>query len=190
MENAPKITIFDRIFAKTALRLFPAKIRPNHLTVFRFLTIPIVAAVLWSGHYWWGLTIFLVSALSDALDGAMARVRGQITEWGKVYDPLADKLLICTVVFILVLKYVDFYAAWLIVGLEILIVAAALYKKAKGGEVQANVWGKIKMFLQVVGVVVLLISLVTNFEALLPASRGVFYLAIAFGIVSLFTYGI
>lgn len=181
---------FDKVFAATLLPLIPRRLRPNHLTVFRFLTVPVVAAMFWTGHYWWGLGIFLVSALSDALDGAMARVRDQVTEWGKVYDPLADKLLICTAVFILVLKYVDFYAAWVIIVLEIFIVSAALYKKRRGGKVQANVWGKVKMILQVIGVVVLLFSLLLNVEALMPASRGAFYLAIAFGIVSLFTYGL
>jgi len=190
-EEKPKLYFFDKVFALTFLRLIPRSVKPNHLTVFRFLTVPFVVILLWGEHYWWGMAFFLVSALSDALDGAMARVRDQITTWGKIYDPLADKLLICSAVVILVMRWVDFYAALIIVGLEILMIAIAIFKKWRGiVEIQANVWGKIKMVLQVVGVVVLLVSLVFNLETLLPASRGVFYLAIAFAIVSLFTYSL
>ncbi|MCK4553539.1 hypothetical protein KAU19_01070, partial [Candidatus Parcubacteria bacterium] len=59
-----------------------------------------------------------------------------------------------------------------------------------GIKIQANVWGKIKMNLQVAGVVILLLSIVFNWAALLPFASGVLYLAIAFAIVSLLTYGI
>ncbi len=186
----PKLFFFDKVFKKTILRLIPKKVRPNYVTVLRFLMVPWIAFFLWQGNYWIGLVLFLIAALTDAIDGALARTRDQITEWGKMYDPLADKLLICTTVFILVLKYVDFYAAWIIIILESIIITAALFKKQSGGEVQSNFWGKTKMLLQVAGVVFLLLALVFNLDALLPVSRGAFYVAIAFAITSLFTYSI
>lgn len=188
--DAPKLYFFDKVFKKTLLPLIPRKVRPNHLTVLRFLMVPWVSFFIWQGNYWIGLILFFIAASTDALDGALARTRNQITLWGKLYDPLADKLLICTVVFILVLKYVDFYTAWFIIILESIIVAAALYKRNNGGEVQSNFWGKVKMLLQVAGVVFLLLALVFNLESLLPVSRGAFYVAIAFAIISLFTYSI
>lgn len=189
--KSPKIYFFDKVLAKTLLPLLPAKyIKPNHLTVVRFIMVPIVTFFLWSECYWLGLILFLIASLTDALDGAMARVRDQITTWGKVYDPLADKLLICSAVFILVLKFVDPYAALIIIFLEIIIVAAAFYAKRHGGEVQSNFWGKLKMILQVLGVVFLLIALVFHLETLLPVSRGTFYLAIAFAILSLVSHGL
>lgn len=188
--HPPKLFFFDKVFNKTLLPLIPHKVRPNYLTVLRFLMVPFVVFFIWQGNYWIGLILFLVASLTDALDGALARTRDQITTWGKMYDPLADKLLICTVVFVLVLKYVDFYAAWIIILLETIIVTAALYKRKDGAEVQSNFWGKVKMCLQVLGVVLLLLSLVFQWDALLPVSRGAFYVAIAFAIVSLFTYSI
>lgn len=188
--HPPKLFFFDKVFNKTILRLIPKKVRPNYVTVLRFLLVPWVAFFLWQGNYWIGLVLFLIAALTDAIDGALARTRDQITAWGKMYDPLADKLLICTTVFILVLKYVDFFAAWIIIILESIIITAALFKKQSVGEVQSNFWGKVKMLLQVAGVVFLLLSLVFNLESLLPVSRGTFYVSIAFAIISLFTYSI
>ena len=190
-EGAIKLSVLDKILAKIFLPIFPRWIRPNHLTTIRVILTPLVVWLFWIESYFKGGILFLFTSFTDALDGAMARSRNQITEFGKIYDPLADKILICSVVYILVLKYVDFYAAWIVIVLEAIIIAAALIKKSRGHcAVQANVWGKIKMNLQVLGVVILLLSILLNIEQLLPVSKGTFYLAIAFGILSLFTYSI
>jgi len=189
-QPADKIFWHDKILAKTVLKLFPRRILPNHLTVFRFLTTPIVAFLMFYEHYYIGLMAFLVVAFTDALDGSMARARNQITEWGKIYDPLADKILIGSMVFIIVLRYIDFWTAMIIIGIEFIIILVAWVRKAKGAKIQSNIWGKVKMCLQVTGVVILLSAIVFNWGALLPLASGVLYLAIAFAIVSLLTYGI
>lgn len=189
-EQPIKIYFTDRVLAKTLLRLIPKKVLPNYITAVRLLMVPWVTLFIWLGNYWVGLILFLIASLTDALDGALARTRNQITEWGKLFDPLADKLLICTVVFVLVLKYVDFFTAWVIIIIESIIVVSALLKKRNGTDIQANFWGKIKMILQVAGVAFLLLSLVFNLDALIPVSRGTFYAAIAFAIISFFTYSI
>ena len=59
-----------------------------------------------------------------------------------------------------------------------------------GKKIQANVWGKIKMNLQCAGVIILLLAIVFDWAALIPLASGTLYLAIAFAIVSLLTYGI
>lgn len=187
---AEKIYWHDKILAKTILKLLPAKILPNHITAFRFAATPIVALLMLYQHYYIGLMAFLIVALSDALDGSMARTRNQITEWGKLYDPLADKILISSMVFIIVLRYIDFWASMVIIGLEIIIVTTAWIRKKKGLKVEANTWGKIKMILQVCGVLILLFSIIFNLASLIPYASGTLYLAIAFAIVSLLTYGI
>ena len=152
-QKAEKSAWYDKILAVTVLKLLPAKVLPNHVTVFRFITTPIVAVLMLYEHYLIGLIAFLLVAFTDAIDGAMARTRNQITEWGKAYDPLADKILIGSMVFIIVLRYIDFWTAMIIV-------------------------------------VILLLAIVFNWQALLPLASGVLYLAIAFAIVSLLTYGI
>jgi len=189
-QPAEELFWYDKPLAKTFLKLFPKRILPNHLTVFRFIATPFVAILMLYEHYYIGLIAFLLVAFTDALDGAMARTRNQVTEWGKIYDPLADKTLIGSMVFIIVLRYIDFWTAIIIVGIEFIIILTAWIRKRKGTAIQANLWGKIKMCLQVLGVVILLLAIVFNWQALLPFASGVLYLAIAFAIVSLLTYGI
>jgi len=189
-QKSDRLFFHDKILANTVLKLFPKIIKPNHLTVFRFLTTPIVVLLMLYEHYYIGLIAFLLVAFTDALDGSMARTRNQITDWGKVYDPLADKILIGSMVFIIILRYIDFWTAIIIVALEFIIIFVAWIRKARGIKIQANIWGKIKMMLQVLGVVILLLSIVFDLAALLPLASGVLYLAIAFAVVSLLTYGI
>lgn len=188
-QKADTIHMHDKLLAATLLRLVPRVVRPNHFTIFRFLATPLVIWLMFTENYQIGLWAFLLIAATDALDGSLARTRNQITDWGKIYDPLADKLLIGSMVFVIVLKYIDFWAAMVIVGVEVIIIASAWWWKHNGYPIQSNVWGKIKMGLQVAGVVLLLLGVVYDWEALLPFTEGVFYLAIAFGIISLLTYG-
>lgn len=189
-QKAEKLFFYDRFMAATILKLFPDWIKPNHITTIRFLSIPLVAYLAYFGHNQIGLIAFLVSAFTDMIDGSMARTRNEITEWGKIYDPIADKILIGAMVFIIVLKYIDPWTAYLIVFLEFVIVVVGWYRLRKGYKVQANRWGKIKMLLQVLGVAILQFSIIFNIAAILPLASGALYLAIAFAIVSLLTYGI
>ena len=190
MPDQIKITITDKLLAKTCLPLFPQWVKPNHISVARIFLTPFVIWLFWQESYLWGGALFLFASFTDALDGSMARIRNQVTNIGKMLDPLADKLLICSVVYILVLKHVNVYAAWIIIILEVIIITAALIKKNNSNIIQANVWGKTKMVLQVAGVVFLLASIIFNVESLFHISQGTFYLAIAFAILSLFTYSI
>jgi len=189
-QQADRTFWHDRALAATVLKLFPKKVTPNHITVFRFIATPIVVILMVYGRYYDGLIAFLLVAFTDALDGSMARTRNQITNWGKIYDPLADKILIGSMVFVIVLRYIDFWTAMIIVGIEIVIITVAWVRKVKGYKVEANIWGKIKMMLQVAGVSILLLSVIFDLAALIPYASGALYVAIAFAIVSLLTYGI
>lgn len=189
-QSAEKFFPQDKILAKTILRLFPRSVTPNHITVFRFLASPLVGISMLYDSFAFGLIAFLLVAFSDALDGSMARTRNQITNWGKIYDPLADKVLIACAIFTIVLRYIDLYTSLIIIILETIIVLVAWRRKERGGRVEANIWGKIKMCLQVTGVTILLVSIVFDWAALLPFASGTLYLAIAFAIVSLLSYGI
>ncbi len=185
-----KLTIFDKILVKTICRLFPYSVTPNHVTIFRFLATPFVAILMFYHHYAIGLIAFLLVALTDAIDGALARSRNQITAWGKTYDPLADKLLIGSMVFIIVLRYIGFWTSLIVIAVEFFLIFTAWLRMRNGEKIEANVWGKIKMCLQVLGVTILLLSIIFNLAGLLPFASGAIYLAIAFAIISLFTYGI
>lgn len=189
-QKTDKLFFHDTFMKNTFLRLIPKSVHPNHVTVFRLFATPVVALLMFYQQYYIGMLAFLFVSFTDIVDGSLARVRDQITDWGKVYDPIADKILIGSMVFIIVLKYVDLWASLLIIFLEILIVSLAFIRKREGLVVEANRWGKMKMFLQVLGVTILLLSIVFEVEKLLPFASGTLYLAIAFAVISLLTYGI
>jgi len=188
--NTAKIFWHDRVLAATLLKLIPYSVQPNYLTIFRMLATPIVVVLMIYEKYYVGLIAFLLVAGTDLLDGSLAQTRNQITQWGKIYDPLADKILIAAMVFAIVLRYIDFWTSLVIVFIEIIFIIADWIRKREGLIVEANIWGKIKMFLQVAGVTILLFSIIYDWAGLLPFASYALYLAIAFAIISLLTHGI
>src|SRR3990167_1219845 len=168
----------------------PAWIYPNHITVLRFILVPFVLWFLYIEHFDIGVPLFLFAAFTDALDGSLARVRHQITDWGTFYDPFADKLLITGVILIVVVHYINPIFALLVVGIECIIFLGGCVRKRRGEIASANVFGKTKMFLQVTAVLFLLIAAWAGADLFIDASIATFSLAIAFAILSLFTYGL
>jgi CDP-diacylglycerol--glycerol-3-phosphate 3-phosphatidyltransferase len=189
--KAEKITVSDKILAATVLKLFPRRVTPNQLTIFRFFTVPFVLLLLFLGKYEWGTVLFTISAFTDALDGAMARTRNQITEWGKIYDPLADKLLIVLTALFLIPQHLGFPIIFALLSTEMLLIGAAYYLKNKGKkDIQANIWGKIKMILQSFGVGFLFLFAILSTPWLLAIAAILLYASILFAVISLVTYGI
>jgi cardiolipin synthase len=66
----------------------------NQLTILRICLVPLLVILLVYGFYDWGLVVFIVAGITDALDGLVARLRQERTELGTLLDPLADKLLV------------------------------------------------------------------------------------------------
>ncbi len=182
-----RVTPIDRFLKKTFLRILPKGITPNQITKFRLISIPFIALFLILDWYIAGTVLFLFSAFSDALDGALARTSRKITTWGTFYDPIADKLLIGMVSVIVVSKFIGSYMALIIVCIEILLVASA-YFRYKGRIVPAKTMGKTKMILQCVGVLFLLFFIVLKIPLLLILATYTLYLAIVFGLLSLFVF--
>ncbi len=179
---------FDELLGAVFVRFFPQWLRPNHLTVLRMLLTPIVLWLLWIEQWPWAFGLFLFAAMTDAWDGAQARLRKQITLWGTMADPVADKLLIGSVVVLFVAKEVNFLFAIVIISMELLIVAGALYRRRQGRYASANGYGKIKMFLQILGVSLLLLAKLAGLPLAVPFAVGTLSLAIAFAVISLLTY--
>lgn len=179
---------FDKLLGAVFIRFFPKFVRPNHLTVLRILLTPLVLWLLWIEQWPWALGLFLFAAMTDAWDGAMARLRKQITLWGTMADPAADKLLIGSVVVLFVAKELNFLFAVVIVSVELLIVAGALYRRRQGRYASANGYGKIKMFLQILGVSFLLLAKLSGLMLVVPFAIGTLSLAVAFAVVSMLTY--
>jgi CDP-diacylglycerol--glycerol-3-phosphate 3-phosphatidyltransferase len=96
-------------------------------------------------HRWTVFWLVVVMAATDVLDGYLARRRGEVTRWGKILDPVADKLAIDSIAIALVfLKGLPVWVAAAIVGRDILIVAGGLFLMSRVRIVtSSNVWGKL-----------------------------------------------
>lgn len=186
----PKVTITDKLLAKTILIFIPNSVTPNQVTIFRFLATPFVIWLILIENYKWAMPIFLITALTDAIDGAMARTRNQITDWGKIYDPLADKLLIGSIAFLLISKYLNLYLALTIIFIEVLLISFSGLKRRNKEIVEANWWGKSKMILQVAGSLLLFFYLLWPHGILISLAWFIFPIAIILAIISLITYSI
>lgn len=180
----------DRLMGATVLKLVPGFVTPNAVTWFRFILTPFVLYLLYIGDYAAGVPLFVFAALTDAIDGSLARVRKQVTEWGMMYDPIADKVLIGSVVLLVVVRYINPLFGITIIALELAIVAGGLLRRRSGLPVMANVVGKIKMFLQFLGVTFLLVAVWSGVSLFIPFSIATLSLAIAFALASLLTYGL
>ncbi len=189
-QKSEKITKSDKFLANTFLKILPKWTTPNQLTIFRFLTIPFIILLLVSEQYVLGLFLFFISAFSDALDGALARTQNKITDWGKLFDPLADKMLISSVAVILIVKYIGTFVAFGIILVELLLIIVAYYKKRfKNIVVQAHTSGKIKMILQSLGIGLLfLYALFPGYYFLVIVAEYILYVAIVFALISLLVY--
>ncbi len=185
-----KVQRHDYLLKYTIIPLIPRFVKPNHFTVLRLLMTPLVLILLFYDVYSWGVPLFFIAALTDLIDGTLARLRKQITDWGTFYDPVADKLLIGTVAILIVAQHINVWLALIIIGLDLLLIVGGVLRKRDGQVMSANGWGKMKMVLQVAGVMALLIAVWLGVDLFIPFSIGTFSLAIVFAVISLFTYGL
>lgn len=127
---------------------------PNSLTIFRIFLVPLLVVVLLTGSFpareVWALAVFLAAAMTDYLDGYLARRRSQVTTLGKLLDPIADKLLISAALVSLV--ELGIAPAWMVViviGREFAVSGLRTIASAEGFTIDASRLGKYKMTSQV-----------------------------------------
>jgi cardiolipin synthase (CMP-forming) len=149
-------------------KTIPSSLRaaPNLLTLLRICMTPFLVATILEGDYAWSFGLFVVAGLTDALDGALARLLKQRTVLGQYLDPVADKLLLSTL--FLVLTYeglIPTRVTALVFGrdLGILAVAAILHAASGRREFKPSFLGKANTLIQICAIaVVLLERLITN----------------------------
>ena len=167
---------------------------PTKLTVSRILAIPLVVAlfyVVFPFHYLVAALLFVAAALTDMIDGRIARKRDQVTDLGKLLDPIADKVLACTV---LIMEAANGNALMffnppvgviftaIIVGREVLIGAFRTIAAHKGVILAADKFGKIKTALLNTAIPLMMIS---EFHlAVKIVGNVVFALAFVFTVIS------
>jgi cardiolipin synthase len=106
---------------------------PNVLTVIRLMLVPVVGYLLLTGRFGVAGAVFAVAALTDALDGWLARRLNQITRLGQLLDPIADKALVNTVmVASAMLGLLPFWFALLVLVRDVLVIASCCVTRALG----------------------------------------------------------
>jgi CDP-diacylglycerol--glycerol-3-phosphate 3-phosphatidyltransferase len=138
---------------------------PNALTLLRIFFVPLLVAALvqesWSiqidhlhiTNEWLALAVFLAAALTDLLDGYLARRWKQITTVGTLLDPIADKLLVSSALIALVqVRIIPAWMAILVVGREFAVSGLRGIAAAEGYVIRASDFGKIKLITQVVAI--------------------------------------
>jgi CDP-diacylglycerol---glycerol-3-phosphate 3-phosphatidyltransferase len=132
----------------------------NILTLVRVALIPVLVAVLLSTVPESDLLaalVFIVASATDALDGWLARRRSMVTSFGKLMDPLADKLLITAALVSLVALYrLDAWVAMVIIAREFAVTGLRMLAMEQGHIISASVWGKLKTMTQVAMVLALI----------------------------------
>ena len=127
---------------------------PDQLTVARAAAVPVVAILfIWDfpGHDYWATGLFCLAMGTDWLDGRLARARGRTSELGSLLDPVADKLLVVTVLIVLIDSGV--FPAWMvaaIVARELLVSGLRLAALERGVVLHARDLGKLKTWSQAV----------------------------------------
>jgi CDP-diacylglycerol--glycerol-3-phosphate 3-phosphatidyltransferase len=145
---------------------------PNTLTLSRIFIVPLLVVVLltpfsedWFGvpRHILGVTIFLAAALTDYLDGKIARHRNQVSRLGKLLDPIADKLLISAALISLVENQLaPAWAVVVIIGREFAVTGLRSVAVEQGIVIDASRMGKFKMLSQVVAIALLIVSSVSG----------------------------
>jgi CDP-diacylglycerol---glycerol-3-phosphate 3-phosphatidyltransferase len=134
---------------------------PNAITVLRIMFVPLLVVLVLNtpqGSVWVAM-LFVTLALSDALDGHIARSRNLITTLGKLLDPAADKLLIggCLLALVATERLGGVVAA-LIIGREAIVCALRMFAYRQGTVISASAMGKSKMTAQITMVGALLLA--------------------------------
>ena len=163
---------------------------PNFITLTRILLIPVFVVLFATptpNRSFSAALVFVVAAITDLLDGYLARRNGQVTSLGKLLDPIADKLLVLSALILLVnVDRVSALVAILIIAREVAVTGVRAIAAGEGMVIAAETTGKYKMALQVVAIVLLIIedTLLSDLGNLHLAGIVTLYLSLVLGYVS------
>jgi CDP-diacylglycerol--glycerol-3-phosphate 3-phosphatidyltransferase len=151
---------------------------PNALTLLRIILVPVFALFIFLLepnllNSIGALATFVIASISDYYDGMLARKYNVISNFGKIMDPLADKILVLTALFALgvaPISMIKMWMIWLIAGREIIITVLREIYKRKNIIIAANSMGKLKTVLQMTGIIAALLWFTLIRSGLIPIS--------------------
>ncbi len=136
---------------------------PNMLTLLRVIMVPIFMWALLSGAYWAAIIIFVLASFTDQLDGYLARKNNQVTTFGKLMDPLADKILTISALVCLLGIGADFINSWvvmIIIARELIVTGIRQLAMGENTVIAASQWGKAKTVSQMVALIGVMVDLI------------------------------
>ncbi len=152
----------------------------NWITMIRIFFIPVFMAFLLSGlpnGKYFAAIVFGIAAATDGLDGYVARARKEVTKFGKLIDPIADKLLISAALISLVeLDQINAWIAVIIIGREFAVSGLRILAAADQVVIAASNWGKAKTLSQIIAILFILLDL--------PGGAVLMWLAVLVTIIS------
>ena len=128
----------------------------NRLTIFRIVLVPVFIALMYYGEFWTNIlatVIYTIAAVTDYIDGYIARKYNLVTDLGKILDPIADKVLVTSALVVFVeLDRLEAVVVIILIARDLAISALRNFAASKGLVIAAGVMGKIKTGFQMVGV--------------------------------------
>ena len=125
---------------------------PNKITIARIAVTPILAWLIYQDGLvdrWMAFVLFTLAAISDVVDGNLARTRGEITRFGQLLDPIADKLLVLvTFVPLYGIGHLPLWLVILVLAREVIITVFRRFAANRGVVIAASGWGKSKAMVQ------------------------------------------
>ncbi len=163
---------------------------PNSLTLFRIFLIPLLVVVLltrFPSREFIGVAIFLAAAITDWLDGYLARKRGQVTALGIWLDPVADKLLVAAAFLALVeLRLAPAWMVLIILGRELAVTGLRNVALLQGFSIAVSDLGKVKMGSQVFAITAIILG--ERFRLLETLGRWALWVVVFFAMASAVQY--
>ncbi len=164
----------------------------NRITLIRVLIVPLIIVLLYFPNKVTCLLatiLFIIASVTDWLDGYVARKSNLVTSFGKFLDPLADKLLICSVLIMMVgLGWVEAWVCIVIIGREMLITGLRAVAADEGIVIAADKFGKLKTVMQICALIPLLLHYPWFGLDPNPIGYCALYIALALTVYSGFNY--
>jgi len=161
----------------------------NALTALRVVLAPVIVVLLamdTTTTRWWALALFIFASFTDTADGWLARRQAQVTNWGKLADPAADKILVLGVLAALV--WTGDVAWWVLAVIALREIAVTIQRQIllrRDIVMAASVWGKLKTVSQLIAICLIIAPIVSR-----AAGQAVLYVAVLLTIGSGLDYAI
>ena len=166
---------------------------PNKLTIARMIITPVFLAVLlWESlphRFLVATIIYSIAAITDAIDGKLARKNNQITNFGKLLDPIADKVLTTSALLaFMVMDLCNIWIVMIVLTREFAVAPIRMIAAANGVVIPANFWGKLKTVSQMTFTIV--IMLLGEVQGLLQTYAADFAATLPDNLLSLISNGL